>query len=55
MRGKEPDREAIALALAKKIPVLVTILPMYEACGRLYAHGLKGCSEVEEGSYIAHG
>jgi hypothetical protein len=55
VRGKEPDRETVALALAKKIPMLVTDLPMYEACGRLYAHGLKGCSEVEEGSYIGHG
>ncbi len=55
VRGKEPDREAVALAMAKKIPILVTDLPMYEACGRLYSHGLKGCSEVEEGSYIVHG
>ncbi len=55
VRGKEPDREAIALALAKRIPILLTDLPMYEACGRLYAHGLKGCSEVEEGNYIVHG
>jgi predicted transcriptional regulator len=50
VRGKEPDREAIALAMAKKIPVLLTDMPMYEACGRLYQHGLKGCSELEEGS-----
>lgn len=50
VRGKEPDRETIALAMAKNIPVLVTDLPMYEACGRLYQHGLPGCSETEEGS-----
>ncbi len=55
VRGKEPDREAVALALAKKIPILLTDLPMYEACGRLYAHGLKGCSETEEGSCAIHG
>jgi len=55
VRGKEPDREAIALAMAKNIPLLVTDLPMYEACGRLYQRGLPGCSEVEEGSCAAHG
>ncbi len=49
VRGKEPDREAIALAMAKNIPLLLTELPMYEACGRLYRAGLRGCSEVEEG------
>jgi len=55
VRGKEPDRETIALAGAKKIPLLFTTLPMYEACGRLYRAGLPGCSEVrEEGSSI-HG
>jgi predicted transcriptional regulator len=55
VRGKEPDREAIALAMSKNIPVLVTELPMYEACGRLYQMGLPGCSETEEGSCAAHG
>ena len=55
VRGKEPDREAIALAMSKNIPVLVTDLPMYEACGRLYQRGLPGCSEIEEGSCAAHG
>ncbi len=55
VRGKEPDREAIALAMEKNIPVLLTDLPMYEACGRLYRAGLQGCSEAEEGSGSAHG
>jgi predicted transcriptional regulator len=55
VRGKEPDREAIALAMAKKIPLLLTELPMYEACGRLYQRGLRGCSEVEEGSCAVDG
>ena len=54
VRGKEPDREAIALAMSKNIPVLLTDLPMYEACGRLYQRGLPGCSETDEGSCAAH-
>jgi predicted transcriptional regulator len=45
VRGKKPDRETIALATAQKIPILLTNLPMYEACGRLYQNGLPGCSE----------
>jgi hypothetical protein len=53
VRGKEPDREAIALAMTKNIPVLLTDLPMYEACGLLYQRGLPGCSEAEEGSCAA--
>ena len=55
VRGKEPDRETIALAMEKKIPLLLTDLPMYEACGRLYQGGLPGCSEAEEGSCAANG
>lgn len=50
VRGKEPDRETIALAMEKNIPVLLTDLPMYEACGRLYRYGLPGCSETKEGT-----
>ncbi len=46
VRGKKPDREAIALAKAQNMPILITDLPMYEACGRLYRHGLPGCSET---------
>ncbi len=48
VRGKEPDRETIALAMEKGIPILLTDLPMYEACGRLYRRGLPGCSETQE-------
>ena len=51
VRGKEPDRETVALAMEKNIPILLTDLPMYEACGRLYRGGLPGCSETEEGTY----
>lgn len=46
VRGKKPDLGTIELAKIKKIPLLATKLPMYEACGRLYKSGLKGCSEI---------
>jgi len=49
VRGKLPDEEAIELAREKGIVLLWTELPMYEACGRLYARGLAGGSEIEGG------
>jgi len=46
VRGKKPDKDTIALAKEKGIPLLSTKLLMYESCGRLYAGGLRGGSEV---------
>lgn len=45
VRGKRPPRETVELAADSSLPLLATRLPMFEACGRLYRHGLKGCSE----------
>jgi predicted transcriptional regulator len=45
VRGKTPPEETSKLAAANGLPLLVTELPMFEACGRLYKSGLKGCSE----------
>lgn len=45
VRGKKPNTETIKIAKSKDIPLLVTSLPMFESCGRLYHHGLPGCSE----------
>lgn len=46
VRGKTPPPETINLAKEKNIVLIKTQLPMYESCGRLYARGLKGCSET---------
>jgi len=48
VRGKQPDPEAVELAREKGLVLLATRLPMFEACGRLYALGLRGGSEIEE-------
>ena len=48
VRGKRPLPETVALAETMAIPLLCTSLPMYESCGRLYGHGLAGCSETLE-------
>lgn len=48
VRGKMPEPEAVALAKEKGIVLLLTPLPMFEACGRLYLRGLRGGSEVGE-------
>jgi len=43
VRGKRPDAETVALAKEMRLPLMVTDLLLYEACGRLYANGLPGC------------
>jgi hypothetical protein len=48
VRGKHPGADVILMANDKGIPLLVTDCSMYEACGRLYVNGVKGCSRDEE-------
>ena len=48
IRDKKPDRETVELAKSKNLPLLLTTLPMFEACGKLYREGLVGCSEINE-------
>lgn len=48
VRGKRPPDETIDLAKKRGVPLLYTSLLMYESCGRLYSHGLLGCSQVKE-------
>jgi hypothetical protein len=51
VRGKSPQPETVALAEAKGLPLLVTPLSMFEACGRLYASGLRGADTERETSW----
>ena len=44
IRGKEPTAEALNLAESREMVIMKTDLPMYPACGRLYAAGLAGGS-----------
>lgn len=44
VRGKRPGVEVIQMARLKGIPLMVTELSMYEACGLVYSSGVKGCS-----------
>ncbi len=48
VRGKKPEDETVEMAEAKDIPLLVTPIPMFESCGRLYKQGLPGCSEYRK-------
>jgi predicted transcriptional regulator len=48
VRGKRPGPEVIQMARIKNIPLLITDLPMYEACGLLYSSGVRGCSKRGE-------
>jgi predicted transcriptional regulator len=46
VRGKHPDADAVKLAEQKHIPLLMSPLSMFEACGRLYEKGLKSGSTL---------
>jgi len=45
VRGKQPDADAVALAKQKDIPLFITKMGMFDACGILYANGLRGVAE----------
>lgn len=42
--NKMPDREIIELAKQKNIPLMVTGLSRFTACGKLYKEGLRSCT-----------
>lgn len=44
VRDKRPTAEIIELADQYNIPILATELSMFDACGVLYANGIKGVS-----------
>jgi predicted transcriptional regulator len=44
VRDKHPETEVLMAAKNKDIPVLYTKCTMFEACGRLYTLGLRGCT-----------
>ena len=45
VRGKVPETDTVALAKQKDIPLFITKLTMFEACGILFQKGLKGVAE----------
>lgn len=45
--NKRPEREAVTLAEEKGISLFVTRLSRFTSCGRLYAEGLRSCTEDE--------
>jgi predicted transcriptional regulator len=48
VRGKLPEEDAIKLAKQKEIPLFITKLTMFEACGILYMNGLRGVAERQK-------
>lgn len=42
VRGKKPNKEGIALAQERDIPILSTRFFMYKACGLLYSRKVSG-------------
>lgn len=48
VRGKLPEAEIIEAAAEEGLPVLATEHTLFEACGILYAAGVRGCSKKEQ-------
>ena len=48
VRGKRPADDVVRLAEEMGLPVLVCALSLYEACGKMYEHGLAAGSEIRE-------
>lgn len=46
VRGKKPGGDTIELAKKNSIPLLLTPLPLFEACGKLYNAGMIGSFET---------
>ena len=46
VRGKRPGRDTIELAEKSGIPLLLTPLPLFVACGKLYNAGMIGSFET---------
>ncbi|SCY21568.1 DRTGG domain-containing protein [Desulfoluna spongiiphila] len=42
VRGKQPSGDVVALARKEEIPLMMTSLSMFVACGRLYSSGMAG-------------
>jgi len=52
VRGKRPEKPTIKLAESKNVILLMTHLPMFDSCGRLYSRGLRGLGylDITEGN-----
>lgn len=47
VRGKRPNKDLIAVAEEKHIPLLCTKFFMFDTCGRLYEKGLRNYLDAE--------
>jgi predicted transcriptional regulator len=47
VNGKRPEVPVLALARARRLPLLSTTLTMYEACGRLHRGGLPASTKQQ--------
>lgn len=44
VRDKHPDESTVEMAKSTKLVIILSPIPLYESCGRLFAAGLAGCS-----------
>ena len=50
VRGKVPCEDIVDAAVEDMLPVLLTEHTLFEACGILYAAGIRGCSKRGKGN-----
>lgn len=48
VRGKNPSEDILQMAVERGIAILRTMYTLYEACGILYASGLRGGNRRDE-------
>lgn len=48
VRDKRPDERTTEMAREMGIAIILTSLPLYESCARLYAAGLPGCQDSHD-------
>lgn len=48
VRNKQPDESTVAMAKSTKLVIILSPIPLYESCGRLFAAGLAGCSNSKQ-------
>jgi hypothetical protein len=47
VKNKQPEQDTLNLGIKTGIPLIITKLGMFEACGKLYAAGVQPARKVE--------
>ncbi len=48
VRNKRPDQVTVKMAEANNMAIILSPIPLYESCGKLYGAGLDGCTSAKD-------